>query len=114
MTTTKQAIKAARAEGLTPKPFGGKGGHPDYQANLEKVSRTPLGRPGYGAGQTECCAFCGRLVRGDVYRCWTEIGGSFDEWSENPDAVGYYPLGSDCALALAAIVPVYTSTGIRL
>ena len=107
MTTIKQAIRNARATGL-PKPFGGVQGHPDYSKNLAKAG-TRL----HGAGETECCAFCGRLVRGDLFRAWTETGSSFDTRSDNENAVGFYPLGSDCAFALADLVPVYTSAGIQ-
>jgi len=114
MTTTKTAIATATAQGITPKPFGGAGGHPSYQTNLERVGRIGLGRKGYGAGQTECCAFCGKLAIGASFRAFTLTGASFDARSEDPDAVGFYPLGSDCARRLRRIVPVYTANGERV
>lgn len=101
----------------TPAPFGsGDGGHPSYHENLDRVHRIPLGRKGYGAGQTECCAYCGKYTPNPKFWAYTLYGGTFDQTpaetgEEEPiDVVGFYPLGAGCARALKRQgVPVYVA-----
>lgn len=113
MTTAKEAIATALGGGEKPAPFGAThGGHPDYRANLEKLGRIGFGRKGYGACETEACAFCGKYTANPKFHAFMKTGGSFDVFTTDEELmdnawIGFYPLGSDCAAKLKKHVPVY-------
>jgi hypothetical protein len=111
--TAAAVIKECVSKGVAPSAFGGENGHPGYKANVEAVGRIPFGRKGYGACETSCCAFCGRLALGAKFHGYFVFDGEFDEAPEDPEVtlseahIGFYPLGSDCARRLKKMVPVY-------
>ncbi len=96
----------------TVKAFGrANGGHPRYEANLE---RTPY------ADQTHACCYCGKFT-GSASATYAYLL-STSEFSEleyfqtvgDDCNLGFYPVGSDCAKKLkAAGVPLYDFEGKR-
>lgn len=118
MTTKKTAaatIALCKAEGKTPVAFGAGGegyvGYEGYDANIAKLHRIGFGKKGYGAGETECCAFCGKLSLNPKYFGFISSSATFYtvEEGESDDYIGFYPLGSDCAKRLKGLIPVYKS-----
>jgi len=108
MTTAAETIAATVAAGKAPVPFGGEGGYPRYSENETKVAYIAPGKKGYGAGQTECCAYCGKLCLNPRFFAFLTCGGAFEVYEDGHDGIlGFYPLGSDCARRLKKAVPVY-------
>lgn len=105
--TAAQFLTATLTAGETPKPFSA----PGYWAGVAKAESIPFGRKGYGAGQTDCCAFCGKLALGATFHAYLTGAGEFTTPPESEDTLtddlGFYPLGADCAQRLRKHVPVF-------
>jgi hypothetical protein len=104
-----------------PRAFGDPdAGHPKYRENVNRpyLDRT-LGFATYVC-ETECCSFCGKPVRSPRFYGYHYYGSTYhqtptENGEEEPiDAVGFYPIGSDCAKRLRKLVPVYDASFKRL
>ena len=92
--------------------FGRHGGHPNYEANTNKVYN------GHYVDPSACCVYCGTYTpsaKTFVYLTgWGDIIENPGDASSNDD-LGFYPVGSDCAKrAFEAGLPVYDAENQRV
>lgn len=90
------------------------GGHQKYRENQDKAMGVTKDGYRFNADQTCCCAYCGRYTgSGTLFvflTCYAEMTES-ELFEDDNDALGMYPVGSDCAKKLKATgVPIYRIT----
>lgn len=105
--TAAQTITATIAAGETPRAFDYLG----YRRNVERAEAIQPGKKGYGASDTECCAYCGKYTHAPKFHAFLDCMNEFVSSAEvdSGEYLGFYPLGSDCARRLKKVVPVYGS-----
>lgn len=105
--TAAQTLTATITAGETPLAFDYHG----YRRNVERAEAIPFGKNGYGASDTECCAYCGKYSHSPKFHAFLDCMNEFVESAEveGGEYLGFYPLGSDCARRLKKIIPVYGS-----
>lgn len=79
--------------------FGhGEGSHPNYRANQDKAT-IKFGGHRVAADPTNCCCYCGKLVKDAQGKTFLLLSGGGDviTQAEYRDGdLGLYPIGSDC------------------